>query len=69
MAMMIIRSMGCKTKAARRKLHEITSDATFMNLCAAALYTFADGRLPGDLGDTPEAVETGEGRSVPKQEL
>ena len=37
------------------------SDAPFTTLCAESLSGFVDGRLPGNLGDFPEAVDTGEG--------
>lgn len=52
MAMMITKTSAVE----RTKLHD------FRRLCAEALSGFADGRLPGDLGDAPEAVETGEAR-------
>ena len=61
MAMMIAKSSGGKIKDGLKTVHRmVTSDAAFRTLCAEALAGFAEGRLPGDLGDTPEAVETGE---------
>ena len=49
-----------KTKVGRELLQCI-SDAPFRTLCAESLSGFVDGRLPGDLGDNPEAVDLGEG--------
>ena len=60
MAMMLTTALGFTTKAGREKLHALMSDAPFRTLCAEALSGLADGRLLGNLGDTPEALETGE---------
>lgn len=60
LALMIAVTGSFKTKVGRELL-QVISDAPFRTLCANSLSRFADGRLPGDLGDIPEAVDTGEG--------
>ena len=60
LAIMIGVTGGFKTKVGRELLQFI-SGAPFSTLCADSLSGFADGRLPGNLGDIPEAVDTGEG--------
>ena len=60
LAIMIGVTATIKTKVGRQLLHNI-SDAPFRTLCADSISGFADGRLPGNLGDMPEALETGEG--------
>ena len=44
-----------------RELLKVVSDAPFRTLCAESLSASADGRLPGNLGDAPETMETGRG--------
>lgn len=62
MAMFIIRHGGPKPQAGLMELYNFTSGACFRQLCADSLAGFVDGRLPGDLGDLPESVDTGEGQ-------
>ena len=38
-------------------------DDKFMRLCKETLAGLVDGRLPEDLGDLPETLDTGEGRT------
>ena len=44
-----------------RELLKVVSDAPFRTLCAESLSASVDGRLPGNLGDAPETMETGRG--------
>ena len=36
-------------------------DPQWRQLLSESLCAFADGRLPGNLGDSPEVLDTGEG--------
>ena len=49
------------TEIQRTELYKLMHDARFMKLCSESVSGFAAGRLPGDLGDNPEAVDAGEG--------
>lgn len=40
---------------------KIVGDRRYGKLLIDSMSGFADGRLPGNLGDTPEAIYTGEG--------
>ena len=53
------------TAAAMLETGKYTGDARFGSLLLKSVDGFADGRLPGDLKDIREALETGEGSKKP----
>ena len=49
------------------KIHQALCSRGFGELLAQAISGFGEGRLPGNLGDTPEALDTGEGSAEKPQ--
>ena len=58
MALLCIKCV--KTEVERRGCYEFFRSARFGSVLSASMSALADGRLPGDWGDDPEAVDTGE---------
>ena len=56
--MMVVKST---TGAELAKTYEAICRPEFVGLLGVSVYGFSDGSLPGDLGDTSEALNTGEG--------
>ena len=58
LALLAVKSLS--TAAERDGCYRFFRTARFGNLLSASLAAVVDGQLPGDLGDTPKAVDTGE---------
>ena len=58
MMLMVVKAMGPKHSQLSRRM----AQAGFREVCWDALCAFEAGRLPGDLGDWPEVLDTGEGQ-------
>ena len=56
--MMIVKSA---TKAELAETYKSICSPAFVGLLGVSVIGFSDGSLPGDLGDTPKALDTGEG--------
>jgi hypothetical protein len=59
MAMLVVKS--ATTPAALATCYQYFRNPRFEGMLAASMSAHVQGFLPGDLGDTPEAVDTGEG--------